>query len=65
MEGKTPRHTHRFVSNPAHYLECRVNLDTMVVHWGGHFEGKICAERVVAPLIEVDVDGNPVTEKVA
>ena len=57
----TPRHTHQFVNDPKHYLECRVTLDEMVVHFDGLFPQKCCAPRVVAPLIEVDVEGNPLT----
>ncbi len=56
----TPRHTHEFVTSPAHYLECRIALDDMVVHFDGSFPQKCCAPRVVAPLVEVDIDGNPI-----
>jgi hypothetical protein len=56
----TPRHTHEFHSNPDHYLECRIALDEMVVHFGGAYPQKCTARRVVAPLVEVDVDGNPI-----
>jgi hypothetical protein len=58
----TPRHTHEFVTSPAHYLECRVKLADMVVHFGGSYPQKICAPEVVAPLVEVDVDGLPIAE---
>ena len=63
----TPRHTHKFVTSPAHYLECRIALDEMVVHFEGSYPEKCCAPRVVAPLVEVDVDGVPVavTEEAA
>ena len=56
----TPRHTHKFVTSPAHYLECRIALEEMVVHFDGSYPEKCCAPRVVAPLVEVDVDGVPV-----
>ncbi len=53
----TLRHTHEFESTPAHYLECWVNLDDIVVHWNGSYPQKICAPAVVRPLIECDVHG--------
>ena len=56
----TPYHTRQFVTNPDHYLECRVKLDELVIHWDGTYPEKVCARRVVAPLVEVDIDGNPV-----
>ncbi|HMO76755.1 MAG TPA: hypothetical protein PKD48_15570, partial [Sphingopyxis sp.] len=56
----TPRHTHEFEREPKHYLECRIALDEMVVHFDGQYPQKVTARRVAAPLVEVDVDGNPV-----
>ena len=56
----TPRHTHEFEREPKHYLECRVSLDEMVVHFNGQYPQKCTARRVAAPLVEVDVDGNPI-----
>lgn len=56
----TPRATHRFVPEPKHYLECRIALADMVVHFNGQYPEKCTAPRVVAPLIECDVDGNRV-----
>ncbi|PAL23575.1 hypothetical protein [Sphingopyxis sp. GW247-27LB] len=54
----TPRHTHQFVSNPRHYLECRVRLDeNFAVHFGGQYPEKICHKEVAVPLVEVDIDG--------
>ena len=60
----TPRHTHRFHNNPDHYLECRIALDEMNVHFGGRFPEKCTSRRVAAPLVEVDVDGNRVVAPV-
>jgi len=60
----TPRHTHRFVSSPKHYLECRVALSDMVVHFDGRYPEKICAPAVVAPMVEVDVNGKRVGAEV-
>ncbi|WP_287461189.1 hypothetical protein, partial [Sphingomonas sp.] len=57
----TVDHTHEFVNAPKHYLECRIRLDDMVVHFGGSYPQKCCAREVVAPLIEVDRDGKPIT----
>ena len=59
----TPRHTHEFEPSPAHYLECRVLLDEMVVHFDGRYPQKCTARRVCAPLIECDVDGNHIARE--
>ena len=56
----TPRHTQKFVNSPKHYLECRVLLNDLVVHFGGQYPEKVCAREVCSPLIEVDVDGSPI-----
>jgi len=64
----TPRHTHRFVPNPKHYLECRIRLDDdFAVHFDGQYPDKCCHRAVAAPLVEVevDVDGNPIEQEAA
>ena len=63
----TPRHTHEFHRDPAHYLECRIALDEMVVHFGpqARYPQKCTARRVVAPLIECDIDGNHIVPEAA
>jgi hypothetical protein len=59
----TPHHTHEFVTNPKHYLECRVKLDDLVIHWSGSCPQKVCAREVAAPLVEVDINGEPVAQE--
>ena len=56
----TPRHTHDFESNPAHYLECRVRLEDMIVRFDGTYPQKVQAKECAVPVVEVNVDGEPI-----
>ncbi|MDR7257835.1 hypothetical protein J2X47_002015 [Sphingomonas sp. BE270] len=61
----SPRATHRFVHRPTHYLECRIALEDMAVHFDGDYPEKCKAKGVCAPLIEVDVNGKPIAVQAA
>jgi hypothetical protein len=60
----TPRMTHQFISNPVHYLECWVSVKDMLVFFNGTYPEKCKAPEVKRPIVEVDVEGNPVGQKV-
>ena len=47
----------------AKYLACQIKLSEMAVHFDGSYPNKCKAKRVIAPLIEVDRNGNPIVKK--
>jgi hypothetical protein len=53
----TPRMTHEFIDNPAHYLACPVALADIAVHPDGTYPQKVKARGCAAPVYEVDEDG--------
>ena len=57
----TPRMTHAFISEPAHYLACPIRLEDIAVHADGAYPEKIKARGCCAPVYEVDEDGEPVS----
>ena len=54
------RHTHEFERSPAHYLECRVRLEDMIVRFDGARPQKIQAKECAVPVVEVNVDCEPI-----
>jgi hypothetical protein len=61
----TPRHAQQFYcSEDARYVEMWVSLKEMAVHFDGLYPQKAKAKRVMKPIVEVDIDGNPIKEAV-
>jgi len=56
----TPWHARRFNEQAKRYVACPVRVDEIVTHKHPEHPTKIKAPRVCGPIVEVDIDGNPV-----
>lgn len=55
-----PTMTHQFIDNPAHYLACPVKVSDIVIHPNGAYPEKCKAQRVCAPIWEVNEYGEKI-----
>ena len=59
----TPSASKNFYVNATKFVECKVLLEDLVVHENAIYPTKVKGRRVCAPIVEVDIDGNPVALK--
>ena len=57
----TPSASKTFFNKATKFVECKVMLEDLVVHENAHYPMKIKGRRVCAPIVEVDIDGKPVS----
>ena len=57
----TPSASKIFYANATKFVECKVLLEDMVVHENASYPMKIKGRKVCAPIVEVDIDGKPIT----